>query len=429
MNLNPENPDSVGITLNPYVNNRPTPRAVPDLLSSDKIHDVGWTGRVLQQMKTIANHLIGADADNKTFPGAHVVSLTRKALNDTLSQRSYYVCEKTDGVRYLLLCAKGQCFLIDRKDRYTWVNMFFPRRELPEDVARGGWPPPTGINITSKDRLNNTLLDGELVVDTVQCADGNGTEERLVFYVFDVMAVQQNLSQSPNECSVVSLPLPDRLRLLHSHVLGPRYAFWQASQWRHMFANELKQKLGNFQVKPKNMYRAEDTQYVLEVVLPNLPHEQDGLIYTPVNKRYTIGTDQALIKWKPPYLNSVDFFLNGNTANNNMAPYYLSVGERTDRGTYEQVPVCWITLTEQERQRFDIRGRVVVEAVWKKDRLTPRWCGNLKTVGQLSPGGWEIIRTRTDKNTSNDIRVFKKIEESIKDNVLEHDLIRALSEK
>ena len=50
-------------------------------------------------------------------------------------------------------------------------------------------------------------------------------------------------------------------------------------------------------------------------------------------------------------------------------------------------------------------------------------------LGRVRVGGWEIIRTRADKKSSNDIRVYKKIKESIKDNVLEHDLIDALSEK
>ena len=419
--------DEIGITLNPYQGGQATPREVQDLRNPNKRIPVAKTGKILKKMKSITNALIGADSDNGKFPGAHVVSLTRKGLNDTLAKRNYYVCEKTDGVRYLLLCAMGECFLIDRKDRYTWIKLFLPRKKMPSD--QGEWPPLSGDLITKTTVLNNTLLDGELVVDTVPNPDGTGgTVQRLVFYVFDVMAVQQNLSQKPSECSVVSLPLPDRLRLLHSHVLGPRHSFRMSSIWRDQFNNELRQTNGTFEVKPKNMYRAEDTKYVLETVLPNLPHEQDGLIYTPVNKRYTIGTDHALIKWKPPYLNSVDFFLNMQSGEQSIN-YYLTVGERqVDRGSYEQVPVCWVTLTDNEKIKLEIRGRVVVEAVWKKDRLTPYWNGSLKKPGDLVPGGWEIIRTRKDKKGSNDIRVFKKIEESIKDNVLEQDLIDVFSD-
>ena len=40
-----------------------------------------------------------------------------------------------------------------------------------------------------------------------------------------------------------------------------------------------------------------------------LPHENDGLIFTKLNSPYKPGTDDTLIKWKPPYLNSIDFLM------------------------------------------------------------------------------------------------------------------------
>ena len=409
----------IGVCLNPYSNGKPTARAVPDLRTPSTIRPVAWTGQVLKKFKSLTNELIGADSDATTFPGAHVVSLTRKALYDTLAKRSYYVCEKTDGVRYLLLCANGECFLIDRKDRYTWVKLFLPR----------GLPGPPGSKITRSSLLTNTLLDGELVVDHVKQRDGT-VKKQLVFYIFDVMAVQRSPEQKPCDCSVVSLPLPDRLRLLHSHVLGPRHQWYQQSHWRHLFSNELRQTNGTFQVQAKNMYRAEDTRHVFESVLPNLPHKQDGLIYTPVNKRYTIGTDHSLIKWKPLSKNSGDFFLDSMIIEGDKC-YFLTVGATTDHGTYEQMRVDWVTLLEEERVALDIHGRVLVEAVWNKDRPTTTVIeeGRRLRLGRVRVGGWEIKKTRADKESSNDIKAYKKIKESIKDNVLKHDLIDALSEK
>ena len=40
------------------------------------------------------------------FPGSQPVSLTRKKLNQLLRVRSYFVCEKSDGVRYMLYAHK-----------------------------------------------------------------------------------------------------------------------------------------------------------------------------------------------------------------------------------------------------------------------------------------------------------------------------------
>ncbi|KYK64549.1 mRNA capping enzyme, partial [Toxoplasma gondii TgCatPRC2] len=35
-----------------------------------------------------------------------------------------------------------------------------------------------------------------------------------------------------------------------------------------------------------------------------LPHESDGIIFTPVNLPYATGTCRQLLKWKPPHLNT-----------------------------------------------------------------------------------------------------------------------------
>lgn len=42
-------------------------------------------------------------------------------------------------------------------------------------------------------------------------------------------------------------------------------------------------------------------------MIPSLPHENDGLIFTPVYAPYIKGTCKQLFKWKPAGLNSVDF--------------------------------------------------------------------------------------------------------------------------
>ena len=66
-----------------------------------------------------------------------------------------------------LLCAgKDGCYLIDRKEHFTWVSMVIPRGEIATDRdACGGWPPAKGKNFPEGGPhwiLDNTLLDGEL---------------------------------------------------------------------------------------------------------------------------------------------------------------------------------------------------------------------------------------------------------------------------
>lgn len=67
-----------------------------------------------------------------------------------------------------------------------------------------------------------------------------------------------------------------------------------------------------------------ERSYGLGVVLssiPHLKHENDGLVFTPVQVPYKPGTCSKLLKWKPPELNTVDFKLHVQT-NAEMKPVY-----------------------------------------------------------------------------------------------------------
>lgn len=44
-------------------------------------------------------------------------------------------------------------------------------------------------------------------------------------------------------------------------------------------------------------------------MLPNLLHGNDGLVFTCRSTPYTPGTDEHVLKWKPPSENTIDFRL------------------------------------------------------------------------------------------------------------------------
>jgi len=116
-------------------------------------------------MKRFISSVYGTTNEDR-FPGCQPVSIERKHL-PLLKASVYAVCEKTDGVRYMLACFSDElgrklCVLVDRTFNPTYTTLCVPR---------------------------DTLLDGELIGDT--------------YVVHDAMMIQGE--------NVMQLPLTQRL--------------------------------------------------------------------------------------------------------------------------------------------------------------------------------------------------------------------------
>lgn len=111
---------------------------------------------------------------------------------------SYYVCEKSDGMRYLLYLTKGEKneevqYLIDRRNQYWFVppdSLHFP---VPRDVE--------GFH-------TNSLIDGELVIDRLP---NGGVQPK--YLVFDCMCLDGN--------SLMSRTLDKRLAYFKERIYDP----------------------------------------------------------------------------------------------------------------------------------------------------------------------------------------------------------------
>jgi len=116
-------------------------------------------------MRMEVANLLGRN--NPSFPGAQPVSFTRRHLEE-LTRQDYYVCEKSDGFRYLLyLTVDGneEChYLIDRRNNYWYI----PKGALH-------FPIPRNVEAFHRD----TLIDGELVMDKLP--NGHIQPKYLVF--------------------------------------------------------------------------------------------------------------------------------------------------------------------------------------------------------------------------------------------------------
>jgi len=347
---------------------------------------------------TIAD-LLG-ERNNFRFPGAQPVSFARKHFAE-LQRTDYYLCEKTDGIRCLLYLTQQfvqqgappeeRQYLIDRKNDYWHVESTM--MHLPLQGNLGGFH-------------TATLLDGELVRQ--KYPDGT---ERLMYLIFDMLCLDGD--------NIMNRPLDIRLGKCKGFVYEP----WVELKKRYA-ADVAEQP---FHLQFKKMEVAYATEMVLKNVLPNLPHGNDGLIFTCKSTPYTPGTDQHILKWKPPHENTIDFRLQIKsfpTVVDNEGEYedwdakpeidlLVHIGDREGHRKY-----ATLSLTDAEweimkgmNQMFD--GRII-ECF--RDPVTSEWRPKIEHHDGTP-------RFRDDKSTANHVKTVGSVEDSILDGVTEDDLI------
>lgn len=338
---------------------------------------------ILGKIKTRI-HLLCRSGGVDDFPGCQPVSFLKKHL-DLLKREDFLVCEKSDGVRYLLFAvfspAVGpQSFLINRKYQVRWIPGLFLR----------------GLEGSFH---NETLLDGELLVDA---ASG-----RVKFLIFDALLISGE--------NVFSKRLTDRLQ-----------------QIQHTVINRQRQEDAQpFSVSLKQMGKSYAVQQVLQVTVPQLGHESDGVVFTSVNRPYVSGTCDWMLKWKPARLNSIDFEVKREQFGGRW--FYLlftsSSGRLEFYDYYSVAPESEAVTEHQLDQWLSLGERVIAECVLNPEKETfvnsepPALPPNT-----ARKGGWAVIRRRTDKEGPNDSRVARSILQSIREAVTEEELFDAVPE-
>ena len=314
---------------------------------------------------------------------------------------SYYVCEKSDGIRYLLYLTADTDgtevhYLIDRKNDYWWIhqrNLHFPLQGDPQSFHTG------------------TLIDGELVLDMMP----DGTKQPK-FLVFDLLALD-------GKADLLAKPLDKRLGYFKEHVMKPYKRLFQE------YPSEL--ALQAFQVEMKEMQFSYGIEMMFREVLPRLKHENDGLIFTCRTSPYQFGTDQHILKWKAPYDNTIDFRL--RLIFPTVEPNEL---ERVDGITepfvdYDSVPEARLMIFTGND-----RGGPGYEQFRDPLYLTEAEWETLKGLGDPlqdrviecsldEEKRWRLYRFRDDKNEANHISTVNSVMESIRDGVSEADLLGA----
>ncbi|MCJ1478133.1 Dcp1p-Dcp2p decapping enzyme complex alpha subunit [Lambiella insularis] len=326
--------------------------------------------------------------DNKNFPGAQPVSFSAKHLLE-LQKEDYYVCEKSDGIRCLMYLTndgpREVTYLIDRKNDYYWVEgLHFP---LPDDEQLFH----TG-----------TLVDGELVNDTQL----NGSIQ-LKYLVFDCLVLDGS--------SLMHRTLDKRLAYFQNKVYKPYAALYKK------YPEEIQYL--PFIVEAKKMEFSYGIEMMFREILPNLPHGNDGLIFTCRNSPYKPGTDPHILKWKTETENSIDFMLNlqfplvepdsEDERDGIYEPYLdyaampiFNLSVMMGGGNYQ--PYATMYVEDQEWEDMKALGEPL------EDRIVECY--------QDQHNRWRFMRFRDDKKEGNYIDTVNSVIESIQDKISERDL-------
>lgn len=207
------------------------------------------------------------DAKHARYPGPNPVSLDTSHF-PRLSGEPYYVCEKTDGVRYLMVCCTmpsppgithrdtiNVCALVDRSMTAYLLSI----RGLPRAAYQG------------------TLLDGEVA--------WNKALERWEYLVFDALCI--------SGVPVLNGSLPDRMTGVH----------------RMMEIYEHHDR-DTMHIQPKN-FIAGSRFAEFQDSLPDLEtrYDIDGLILTPARPPVVFGRHMGLFKMKFSSKHTVDFLV------------------------------------------------------------------------------------------------------------------------
>ncbi|OJJ04540.1 hypothetical protein ASPVEDRAFT_74038 [Aspergillus versicolor CBS 583.65] len=336
---------------------------------------------------------------NLSFPGAQPVSFSRHHLTE-LQREDYYVCEKTDGIRCLMYFARGEPdsdnpeihYLIDRKNEYRYVpNLHFP---LPNDD-------------TFQSFHVDTLVDGELVNDTYD----DGTQQ-LKYLVFDCLVLDGQ--------SLMHRTLDKRLAYFKEKVLKPYNALYQR------FPEEKQHRV--FTVEDKSTQFSYGIEMMFREVIPKVKriHGNDGLIFTCRSTPYRIGTDEHILKWKPPAENTIDFRLRlefpvlepdtDDEADGITEPY----------PDYDAFPIFHLFVLHNNDQYQPFGEMYVAPSEWEDLKaLQVPLDDAIVECSKDETGRWRFHRVRDDKADANHFTTVDKVLQSIEDRVTEDDLIRS----
>lgn len=285
-------------------------------------------------------------------------------------------------------------YLIDRRNDYYYIQgIHLPHQTDP----------------TFKRWHDKTLLDGELVIDTLP----NGkTVQR--YLVFDCIVLDGEI--------LVQKTFDKRIGRFQEWIKKPLQAFLKA--------HPAQQQVMPFEIVGKSMEKPYALDEMFEIKLPNLPHGNDGLVFTAKNSMYRFGTDEKILKWKPANENSVDFKLKLGSF-----PTY-DAGDGQLREDWDAKPTIDLMVFHGSGDYRKFAEMRYSNEVWEKMKsMNQMFDGRIIECYVGDDGWWTpklepdgAPRFRDDKLEANHVSTMDKVIKSIRDGVSERDL-RTASER
>ena len=436
-----------------------------------------YLGHIVNNLNSRYNH-----SKKFNFPGLQVINMDREKLNYfTHFPERFLLCEKSDGVRYLLIQYKnGICHLVGRNLQFYEINI--SERLPPSYYPKEEW-------------TIDYLLDGELILDDVneeyddksKFIKLNGKFKKINFLIFDAVVIKGiNIGYLPFRNRLIELN-----KLFKEEYGISKYVKNCAKSYINKLKDELKTYKSSNNSKsldfpnpnklekeiPKIIPGTVTTNYVnnksitlymkdyfnfndverLNEFIKLLPHHNDGLIINVDDYPYYSGQSCEIFKWKPIEMNTIDFEIKYNKEKSKYLLYVTN--NETDGKTISNLTPVEILCFESddEKENFSkiynrYENKLIAECFYdanlsnKETAINNYYLSkiksntnekipmnlddfpndNIKLDLQKLKGGWRFQRLRNDKSSGNYISTYQNIKVCIKENLHMEEILSTI---
>ena len=436
-----------------------------------------YLGHIVNNLNSRYNH-----SKKFNFPGLQVINMDREKLNYfTHFPERFLLCEKSDGVRYLLIQYKnGICHLVGRNLQF--YEIYISERLPPSYYPKEEW-------------TIDYLLDGELILDDVneefddksKFIKLNGKFKKINFLIFDAVVIKG--------INIGYLPFRNRLIELNK-LFKEEYGISKyVKNCAKSYINKLKDELKTYKssnnsksldfpnpnklekeilkiipgtVTTNNVNNKYITLYMkdyfnfndverLNEFIKLLPHHNDGLIINVDDYPYYSGQSCEIFKWKPIEMNTIDFEIKYNKEKSKYLLYVTN--NETDGKTISNLTPVEILCFESDDEKDNFskiynryENKLIAECFYdanlsnKETAINNYYLSkiksntnekipmnlddfpndNIKLDLQKLKGGWRFQRLRNDKSSGNYISTYQNIKVCIKENLHMEEILSTI---